>query len=200
MKAHTFLALLSAFLPCACSKQQGTQSTSAINAASSASPASYTPRIGTGVSTGSRTCAAIHNGNLTNGAAVTLVSPMTPPTSVTGTITGVAQQPCPITQNVDTTASNYNIDIQGSVPKLTPLIVLVGTPPVTIDSNNVARADLDQTSHPVSFKACSVDNGLHLTAWSGDPLKSTMLWHGFYYESGNPGTAPACTPAEMPAS
>lgn len=184
---------------CACNKPQTTQTASTSGATTTLSPSSYTPRIGVAVSTATRTCMAIHNGNLTNGAAVTLISPTAPPSYVPGTVSGIAQQPCPITQTVDTTVSNYSIDVQGPIPKLTPLIAVLGTPVVTTNANNVPQADVDQTGHPVSFRACSADNGIHLTVWSGDPLKGTMLWHGFYYEAGNPGTAPPCAPGEMPA-
>jgi hypothetical protein len=153
-----------------------------------------------GVSTGSRTCISIHNGNLTNGAAVTLIEATAPPKYVPATIAGVAQQACPVTQNLDTTVSNYNVNVQGPIDKLVPLIGVLGTPVITINSNNVAQSDIDQSGHPVSFRACSAQNGVHLTVWSGNPLSGTLLWHGYYYDSGNPGVGPPCTPAEMPAS
>jgi hypothetical protein len=139
---------------------------------------------------------AIHNGNLTNGALLTLIEPAAHK-YFPATIAGVAQQACPITQNLDTTVSNYNLTVQSPIEKLTPMIAVLGTQPVTINWRNVAQSDLDQTGHPLSFRACSADNGIHLTAWSGDPLTSTLLWHGYYYESGSPDIGGTCTAAEI---
>ncbi len=186
---------------CSCNKPANppsgalSASTSTVNSP----PADYTPKIGIAVSTPSRTCMAIHNGNLMNGAVVTLVSAIAPVTYTPATISGVSQQPCPITQNVDTTVSNYNLTVQGPIQKLTPMIAVLGSPAITIN-NNIAQADLDQNGKSQSFRACSSDNGIHLSVWSGAPLQGTMLWQAFYYESGNPGVGPACTPSEVPAS
>ena len=189
------LALLGAS---ACNRN--TQSTGTVAPTSViTNPASYTPRIGIGVSTSARTCIAIQNGNLANGNVITLISPIAPVTFTPATVSNVSQQACPITQNVDTTVSNYNVTPQNPVPKLTPMIAVVGTPAVTLNANNMAQADLDQNGHAELFRACSADNGIHLTVWSSTPLQSTMLWHGYYYESGNPGVGPPCTSPEMPA-
>jgi hypothetical protein len=143
---------------------------------------------------------AIQNGNLSNGSPVTLIFPMQPVSFVQASVAGVSQnQPCPISQNVDTTMSNYNIDLKGSIPKLTPFIVVLGTPVVTLNSNNVAQTDLDQNGRTESFRACSADNSVHLTVWDGAPLTGKLLWHGLYYETGSPNVGPTCTGAEMPA-
>jgi hypothetical protein len=192
-------ALLSlAILLCACRKTNNPQNQSAASVAGE--PASYTPRIGVGVSTAARTCFAIHNGNLSVGSPITLVSPITPVAAVQGSVAALSQnQPCPISQNIDTTVSNYSLDVKGAVPKLTPFIVVIGTPVVTINSNNVAQTDLDQNGRSESFRACSADNGIHLTVWDGPPLTGKLLWHALYYEQSNPNIGPACTAAEMPA-
>jgi hypothetical protein len=190
---------LATLLLCGCGKGNNSQTHSAASVAA-AEPASYTPRIGIGVSTAARTCFAIHNGNLSVGSPVTLVSPLPPLMVVQATVGPVSQnQPCPIAQNVDTTVSNYNLDVNGSVPKLTPFIVLVGTPGVTTNSNNVAQTDLDQNGRTQTFRSCSADNGIHLTVWDGPPLTGKLLWHGSYYESTSPNVGPTCTAAEMPA-
>ena len=201
-KINACLVLLSLITVCSCNRPANPPASSISTATSTANPApaDYTPKIGIAVSTSSRICMAIHNGNLTNGAVVTLVSPVAPVTYTPATISGTAQQPCPITQNVDTTISNYNLNVQGPIQKLTPMIVVLGTPAITINSSNIAQADLDQNGKTESFRACSADNGIHVSVWSGAPLQGTILWQAFYYESGNPGVGPACTPAETPAS
>jgi len=63
--------------------------------------------------------------------------------------------------------------------------------------NNNVQADLDQNGKHEAFRACSGNDGIHLTVWSGNPLDGTLLWHGYYYEPSNPGLGPSCTPKEM---
>jgi hypothetical protein len=162
--------------------------------------AAYIPRIGVGVTTGSRTCIAIKNANLTIGSPVTLVSAIAPQTFSQAEIASVSGSACPITKDVDAGVSNYDIHLPqaASLPKLTPLIAVVGTsaPFSTRDGNSVV-ADLDQNGKFESFRACSAGDGIHATVWSGNPLDGTMLWHGYYYEPGNSAAGPACAPKEM---
>ncbi len=192
------LILTLAFM--SCGKTGQTNGTVSTTAALAPDPASYTPRIGIGVKTDARTCIAIHNGDLTTGSPVTLISPIAPATVLQGTVGGVSQQPCPIAQNVDTTVSNYIVDVNGSMPKLTPFVVVVGTPPVTMNANNMPQSDIGQNGHPATFRACSADDGIHLTAWSGAPLQGTLVWQGLYYEQSNPDIGPPCSKTEIPAS
>jgi hypothetical protein len=168
-------------------------------AGTSAAPATYTPRIGIAVSTNGRTCFAIHNANIAPSTPVTLVSPMPPQTFIQAETAGPSQSACPISKDVDPTVSNYDIHLpQGSVPKLTPLLAVLGAAaPFSMAPNNSVQADLDQNGKMKSFRACSGTNGIHLTVWSGNPLDGTLLWHGYYYEPSNPGLGPSCTAREM---
>ena len=195
------IVALAAFTLSACGSHTstGVNSTSALSG-KAPSAASYTPRIGIGVSTTARTCIAIRNGNLTNGTVITLITPLPPVLATQATVTGVAQQPCPISQNVDTTMSNYNVTPQVPVQKQTPLIAVVGTPALTVNAENVGQADLDQNGQTETFRACSSDNGFHLSVWHGAPLQGEMLWHGFFYQPGATGIGAPCTPSEVPAS
>jgi hypothetical protein len=190
-------ALLLLLISCTSRKPAETASTE--TAGTSAAPATYTPRIGITVSTNGRTCVAIHNANVAPSTPVTLVSPMPPQTFIQTEITGSSQSACPVTKEVDTTVSNYDVRVsQGSVPKLTPLIAVLGaSAPFSMAPNNSVQADLDQDGKMKSFRACSASNGIHLTVWSGNPLEGTLLWHGYYYEASNPGLGPSCTAREM---
>jgi hypothetical protein len=99
---------------------------------------------------------------------------------------------------VDRTVSNYVLHTpQGSsLPKLVPMIAVTGLVPNVTITNNVPQADLDQNGKLESFRACSGNDGIHLTVWAGTPLDSVLLWHGYYYEPSNPGLGPVCTPKE----
>ena len=161
--------------------------------------ASYSPRLGVAVSTGGRTCLAIRNANLAPSAAVTLVSPLLPQTFTQVEVGAPSESPCPVSKDVDTAVSNYDLHVpQGSsLPKLTPLIAVVGTSaPFSLGTNNNVQADLDQNGKFDTFRACSSNDGIHLTVWSSNPLDGSLLWHGYYYEPSNPGVSSACTPKE----
>jgi hypothetical protein len=167
----------------------------------------YAPRIGVGVATQSRTCFAIANPNLTAGAPVTLVSPITPQSFVQGQITGPAQGPCPVFRNSETGFSSYEVSTSqpsanaaqpSSVPKLTPLIALAGPIGPMMANGGTVSVDLDQNGKTQNFRACSAADNVYLTVWSGAPLTGTVLWRGSYYAPDNPGIAPACDARELP--
>lgn len=160
--------------------------------------ASYTPRIGVAVSTGSRTCVAIQNGSLASGSPVTLVTPTLPQSFTQGEIGAESKSPCPISQDVNPAYSSYDVQTTGAaLPKLTPLIAVTGTSGAFSMQNNNAQADLDQNGKTEMFRACSASDGVHLTVWSGTPTTGTVLWHGFYYEPGSSAAVgPPCTTKE----
>jgi hypothetical protein len=126
---------------------------------------------------------------------------MLPQNFVQAQIAGPSQTACPITKEVDTTVSNYDLSpMPQPVQKLTPLIAVVG-PSSTFGSgsNNEVRADPDQNGITETFRACSSDDGIHLSVWAGQPLDGLLVWRGHYYEPSNPGLGPACTPKEIAA-
>lgn len=177
--------------------------TGAQSSALTASPplATYTPRIGMAVSTGSRTCVAIQNSNLAPGGMVILVTPTLPQTFTQGEIGAASQSPCPISKDVNPVFSSYDVRVTGaSPPKLTPLIAFIGSSAPFSVADNTVKADLDQNGKTESFRACSANDGVYLSVWSGTPITGTVLWNGFYYEPNNFGTgAPPCTAKETAA-
>jgi hypothetical protein len=189
--------LVVAVLAISCTKKNPETGAQSSVLSSSPPPASYTPRLGVAVSTGSRTCVAIQNANLASGSPVTLVNPTLPQSFTQAQIGGTSQSPCPISQNVDPAFSSFDVQVTGaSIPKLTPLIAVLGTSgPLTMSNNNVL-ADLDQNGKSESFRACAANDGVHLTVWSGTPTTGTVLWHAFYYEPNNAASGPPCTTKE----
>jgi len=192
------VVVLAVVAAASCTKQN--PQTGAQSSALSTSPpaASYIPRIGVAVSTGSRTCIAIQNSNLTAGSAVTLVTPTLPQSFTQGEIGAPSKEPCPILENVNTALSSYDVQASGvSLPKLTPLIAVLGTAAAFSQQTNNVQADLDQNGKTELFRACSANDGVHLTVWSGTPTTGTVIWHGFYYEPNSTAAmGPPCTTKE----
>ena len=171
-------------------------------AATGSAPVDYSSRIGVAVRTASRTCAAIKNRALQGNSAVTLVLPVSPQSFVEARVSGPAANPCPITKEAAPETSNYEISLPASsnIPELTPMIAVAGSAAAStfLLENISVQADLDQTRTKNTFRACGANDGIHLTVWRGIPVTGTRVWSGYYYEAGNPGTLPACTPAELP--
>ncbi|HZQ53868.1 MAG TPA: hypothetical protein VFB14_16820 [Bryobacteraceae bacterium] len=197
LRASLYIAAI-LLVSCGGNKTEQTQSSSL-----SPNAVNYAPRIGVAVNTGQRTCVAIHNTTLTPDSSITIVMPAIPQSFTQAQITGRSPDPCPVTKELDTTVSNYEVRItQGTLPKLIPAIAVVGSPASFSMDNNMVKADLEQNGKAAMFRACSGSDGIHLTVWPGTPLSGAPVWRGFYYEPSNPGVGPACTAAEMagPAS
>ena len=185
-----------------CTKKNPETGSQSSALSSSPPPASYLPRIGIAVSTGSRKCVAIQNANLASGSPVTLVTPTLPQSFTQGEIGAASQSPCPVLQNINPAVASYDVQASGvSLPKLTPLIAVVGTSAGFSQQNNNVQADLDQNGKTELFRACSASDGVHLTIWSGTPITGTVIWHGFYYEpnGGAAAAGPPCTTKETAA-
>jgi len=164
----------------------------------------YSPRIGVAVRTDARTCVAIKNATVPLNSPVTLVVPASPQSFVEAQISAPSPSPCPITQEAAPDATNYEITLPKSspVPKLTPLIAVIGTAAAsgfTLQTAGV-QADLGQNQSQDTFRACGANDGIHLTVWKGIPVTGTRLWSGYYYEAGNPGTLPTCGATELVTS
>jgi len=59
-------------------------------------------------------------------------------------------------------------------------VAVLGDPQV----NRVAGAvslHIDEALQDVRVRVCSSMEGLHLTLWSGEPLKAPRVWHLYYY-------------------
>ena len=197
MKVYALLIPLLA-LAFACSQKREGPPNESTGAANTQKAADYSTRIGVAVQTAARTCVAIANKDLQAGAALTIVSPLPPQSFQQAEISGPATSACPVSKEIDPNLSSYDIKLaSGSLQKLTPAIAVVGAPNPFSTANSTVQADLDQNGKNDSFRACTASDGYHLTVWSGTPLTGALLWHGYYYEPSNPGTAPACTPNEM---
>lgn len=56
------------------------------------------------------------------------------------------------------------------------------------------RGDLNGDGTSESFRSCSSNEGLHLTVWAGEALKTKRLWHEYYYLGFD--VQPSCNPQD----
>lgn len=47
--------------------------------------------------------------------------------------------------------------------------------------NELASVDINGDGKPEFFRLCASNEGLHLTIWTGKPLKGKRIWHSYYY-------------------
>ncbi len=130
---------------------------------------------------------------------MTLVMPNVPQSFVLARIKAGSETACPIAKELDPTVSNYELNLpdgEDSVPKLTPLIAVVGDPDGFLRTNVTVQADLDHDKGARMFRSCGSSGGINLTVWSGTPVSSSLLWHGFYYDPGGAAKSAPCTTRE----
>ena len=90
-------------------------------------------------------------------------------------------------------ASFYSFPI-GKEEYFPPSIAVVGSGGVFKTAKGKVRADLDGNGAPESFRSCTSNEGLHLTVWAGEALKSKRQWHEYYYLGYD--VEPSCKPAD----
>jgi hypothetical protein len=71
----------------------------------------------------------------------------------------------------------YQLNAAGLEPGHSGIAVLV--PNVRVLADN--RTDIDNDGTPESYRTCASSEGLHLTVWAGEPLRSRRVWHHYYY-------------------
>ena len=83
-------------------------------------------------------------------------------------------------------------DFESEYQELNPVaIAFVGNSQPANLKNGVASADLNGDGKSEQFRACTSNEGVHLTVWSGQPLKSKRQWH--WYIDLSFDTVPSCT-------
>lgn len=69
-------------------------------------------------------------------------------------------------------------------------VAVLPNAPVIIDG----RTDLDADGVRESFRMCTSHEGVHVTAWAGEPLTSRRVWHRYHYLGYD--VDPSCTDVE----
>ena len=66
------------------------------------------------------------------------------------------------------------------------------------DSSRVlgaGRTDIDRDGVAETYRTCTSAEGVHLTAWAGEPLRGRRLWHHYHYVGYD--MEPSCSEAEV---
>lgn len=154
--------------------------------------------IGVAVQKSDRACLDIRDGSLAAGRRLRFVTSSTPQTAGELEITGPVDQACSATDQTTPGLHHYGFKVvSGSLPKSVPAFALSGTGGTLTTGESLVTVDLDGDGAPESFRACTSTEGVHLTVWTGEPLKGRRRWHTYYYLGYD--VEPSCTEADTRA-
>jgi hypothetical protein len=137
-------------------------------------------------------CLTIPNSSLREKQAVKLVILGKPQKVIEKNIVKKLKTSC--TKNTETPpdASFYSFTV--GKEHFDPSIAVVGAAGDFKVVKGKVRADLNGDGTSESFRSCTSTEGLHLTVWAEEALKSKRLWHEYYYLGYD--VVPSCKPAD----
>ena len=75
----------------------------------------------------------------------------------------------------------YEITMEsGPTPPPDFAVAVLGRP-VVERTGTAVRLRVGNPPMEIRVRSCASSEGLHLTLWAGEPLKSPMLWHTYFY-------------------
>ena len=144
-------------------------------------------------------CTAFPDSNLSSGTPLAFVSVPVPgakqsPTLLSGTLQRrLAGEDC--SPDVGCYGcSFYRVAIAAPAGLEGPLFVIIAPPRLLRIRGRAVVGDLDGDGRAEEFRICTSMEGLHLTIWSGDPLKGKLRFHRYFplhYD-----VEPTCTEAD----
>jgi hypothetical protein len=133
-------------------------------------------------------CLAIANSTLATGVNVTLVSPHRPQATARARIIQRAATTCSPNPAASDGLSFCLVKLVKSDPRfdrhdqpLSPGIAIVGAPLKFTSRAGTVSIDVDGDGRREYFRTCTSNEGVHLTVWTGLPLKGKPRWRSAYY-------------------
>jgi len=133
-------------------------------------------------------CLTISNPSLREKQSITLVILGKPQKVVETNIVKKLKSSC--SRNTETPPGASFYAFPGS-EDFDPAIAVVGFTGEFPVVNGEVRGDLNGDGTAESFRSCTSNEGLHLTVWTGEALKTERLWHEYYYLGYD--VEPSCT-------
>ncbi len=114
---------------------------------------------------------------LAAGSAVTLIGASPPQSVRVVTVTGMAA--CPVLEKAMISGPYYSVRPFDSEP--TVWVAVPGKLSTRSIRPGVVAVRLSAAQPAAQVRTCTSTEGLHLTVWSGAPLRSRRLWHQYFY-------------------
>ena len=176
-----------------------------VHAQAARASAAYASAVGVaGYITGQRLCLAIANGSVVPGTRIVLAwAPIAGTRDAPALLVAETQAPATGSCIGDSTFVSF-AEYGDSLYPLTMVrgqasggafyFAVVAAPrDVTIRGSRLFT-DLDGNGRLETYRACTSSEGVHLTIWAGEPLRSRRLWHRYAYLGYD--VVPSCRPAD----
>jgi hypothetical protein len=145
--------------------------------ANSGEPPHTGPRIGVAVASKGQVCLAMPGPPLAAGSAVTLIEPNRPQSVRVVTIEGAAA--CPALTASMIAEPHYSARPSSAEPGA--WVAIAGKPGTRAIRPGVVAVRLSAAQPDAQVRSCTSTEGLHVTVWTGAPLRSRRLWHQYLY-------------------
>jgi hypothetical protein len=137
----------------------------------------------------------IKNPNLAANDEIVVVDPYEPPKIARAAIVEKVSGDCSQARIYDGGGACYKLQaISGKIDEITIAFGIAKAPASFAIRRGSVSADLDNDRVAEHFRVCTSMEGLHLTVWSGRPLKGKRQWHRYFYLGYD--VEPNCTEAE----
>ena len=142
-------------------------------------------------------CLTLANSTLQSGEPITIVVMDNPQKIVKGRVGKKLAKTCAAYPDAGEKAVSYAVQVPGVSQKdIDGSIGIVRFAGKFDLRNGLVHADLARDGSANSFHSCTSEEGVHLTVWSGEPIKSALRWHDYHYLGYD--TDADCTDKEMP--
>jgi len=127
-------------------------------------------------------CLTIMNASLRENDVINLITLENPQSFIKTKIVNKLPQSCSRNTEISNDASFYSFQFNNNKDvTIGPAIAIAGFNGSLKVENGKVRGDLNGDGRLESFRLCTSNEGLHLTVWTGEPLKGKRLWHEYYY-------------------
>ena len=125
-------------------------------------------------------CVALPAPLLAAGAVVTLVRADLPQTVVTAMVDSPVSS-CAALERAMIAGPYYRLRGVSSLPGDASIWIAFRGKVATRSTRSGRVVSVNKMNPNVRIRSCTSSEGLHLTAWAGQPLTSQRLWHQYFY-------------------
>jgi hypothetical protein len=139
------------------------------------------PPIGIAAGRGNQVCLAVESATLARGSTVTIVDPETPQ-SARRAVVRERLASCDAFDKSAVGGVYYRLQLPaGNNSTVTLAIGFAGAVASTTLTSGILTLRLSSGYPRVHVRSCTSSEGVHLTVWAGEPLKSRRLWHQYFH-------------------
>jgi hypothetical protein len=134
-------------------------------------------------SSGTFVCFSSKDTTLLAGTRATIVFTGFPQHSASGRIRSRGKLPCipgPPMPPMD--SMQYVVEMpRDTSDRIGIPVVILGPVAKPEQRGDTVTIAIETAQPPIRFRTCASTEGLHATAWAGEPLASSRRWHAYYY-------------------